>query len=64
MRSTDERDPGLGTGFSYFVPQEEYKNYIAGHVNEEEVSPTMHGSEAQLNGCYTRSALAPALLRF
>ncbi|KAL0576182.1 hypothetical protein V5O48_005799 [Marasmius crinis-equi] len=32
------RDPGLGDGWSYFVPRKPYEEYIKKHVNEEDVS--------------------------
>jgi hypothetical protein len=37
LRSSEEKDPGLGTGFSYFVEQEGYNKFILTHANQEEV---------------------------
>ncbi|KAL0566541.1 hypothetical protein V5O48_015475 [Marasmius crinis-equi] len=32
------RDPGLGDGWSYFVPRKPYEDYIKKHLDEEDVS--------------------------
>lgn len=38
-RSSDEKDPGLGTGLAYFVPQAGYNQYVLAHADQEEVCP-------------------------
>jgi hypothetical protein len=37
LRSSEEKDPGLGMGYSYFVEQEGYNNFVLMHANQEEV---------------------------
>lgn len=36
-RSSFDKDPGLGTGLCYFVPQKGYDDYVVKHANQEEV---------------------------
>ena len=40
MRSSYEKDPGLLTGWAYFVDDEKYRVHILNHVDEEEVRPS------------------------
>jgi hypothetical protein len=61
--STEERDPGLATGYSYFVPQDNYNKYVLQHVDQREVRlfPAIY----ELSQTYVtrRLALAPDLPR-
>lgn len=52
--SSTERDPGLGTGFSYFVEDEPYQAWILKHVDQEELS-TCAGFAALLKANLTRT---------
>ena len=36
--SNDARDPGLMSGLGYFVPDEEYRNFIMLHTDQDDVS--------------------------
>lgn len=36
--SSTERDPGLGTGFSYFVEDHSYNEWVLQHADQEELS--------------------------
>ncbi|KAI0038767.1 hypothetical protein FA95DRAFT_1476165, partial [Auriscalpium vulgare] len=38
MRSSNAVDPGLGTGFSYFVEQDGYNEHVAKFATQEEIS--------------------------
>lgn len=37
LRSNSKADPGLGTGWAYFVPEEAYREHILKYVTQEEV---------------------------
>lgn len=37
LRTSSRTDPGLGTGWAYFVPEEEYREHILQYVTQEEV---------------------------
>lgn len=37
LRTSSKADPGLGTGWAYFVPEEEYREHILKYVTQEEV---------------------------
>lgn len=37
LRSNSKEDPGLGTGWAYFVPEEPYREHIMKFVSQEEV---------------------------
>lgn len=46
--SSDAADPGLGTGWAYFVDDRAYKEYIRQHANDaEQVSRQQHWSQPQ-----------------
>lgn len=38
LRARSRVDPGLGTGWAYFVADEEYRVHVLAHATEEEVS--------------------------
>lgn len=38
LRGGSKTDPGLGTGWAYFVPDKQYREHILNHVTQEEVS--------------------------
>jgi hypothetical protein len=38
LRSSIDKDPWLGYGYSYFVEDEPYNSWVLGHAAEEEVS--------------------------
>jgi hypothetical protein len=42
LRSSDEKDPGLGAGFSYFVEPEPYSDWVLKHANQEEVCSVVY----------------------
>ena len=37
LRSSDEKDPALGPGFTYFVKAEDYAHHLRNYVDQEEV---------------------------
>lgn len=37
LRTSSRLDPGLGTGWAYFVPEQEYAAHILKYVTQEEV---------------------------
>lgn len=37
LRTSSKTDPGLGTGWAYFVPEEGYKQHVLKHATQEEV---------------------------
>lgn len=45
LRSSYEKDPGLGTGLSYFVPQAGYNEYVLQHADQEEVRAFILGAQ-------------------
>ena len=38
MRSSDEKDPALGPGWSYFVNSDRYHEHIQKYISQEEIS--------------------------
>ncbi|KAH7909277.1 hypothetical protein BJ138DRAFT_1115126 [Hygrophoropsis aurantiaca] len=38
MRSSDAADPGLHTGFAYFVPEKKYKEHVLKHATQKDIS--------------------------
>lgn len=37
LRTSSRTDPGLGTGWAYFAPDEEYKQHVLKYATQEEV---------------------------
>lgn len=37
LRSNSKVDPGLGTGWAYFVPEEAYREHVLKYATQEEV---------------------------
>lgn len=44
LRTSSKTDPGLGTGWAYFVPEGEYKEHIMKYVTQEEVCTSCLGA--------------------
>jgi hypothetical protein len=61
--SSDVHDPGLATGFSYFVPQEAYNKYVLEHADQKEVSDYISHFWLHVNPT-TRLVLVPGLQPF
>ena len=47
------QDPGLGIGWAYMLPREDYEGYVLSRVNDEDVSSFPHYYFAFELTCYS-----------
>jgi hypothetical protein len=55
--SSYSADPGLGIGMAYFVPREEYEEYVLSKASQGDVS----GSSIYMNNIHFTSRSTPVL---
>lgn len=59
LRSSYAKDPGLGTGWAYFVPREEYIKHVLKFASDEDVSIMLYlNHTALVDTHHRRSVLA------
>jgi hypothetical protein len=61
--SSDEADPSLSTGWSYFVEETEYKSYLAKHLGEVQEVRNPNLLSSMFLSPFHRKAPAPVTMR-